>query len=67
MSSEITASDSDGCQKTHIVCTKSETCLPRETFNKYVLISMYIKFLKINLFIIVTKLVYLLKLITLIE
>jgi len=54
-SSEIIASGSDSCQKIHIGYTKSETCLPRETFNKYVLISMYIKFLKINLFIIVAN------------
>jgi len=54
-SSEVTGSGSDSCRKTHIGCTKSETYLPRETFNKYVLISMYIEFLKINLFIIVAN------------
>jgi len=37
-----TSSASDCCQKTHIGCTKSETCLSRETFNKCVLISIYI-------------------------
>jgi len=55
-SSEVTASGSDSCQKTHIGCNKSETCLSREIFNKHVLISdMYIEFLKINLFIIVAN------------